>query len=218
MTRHPAGLRVGALLAALLAGCAVVGAPAASDAPEARIRSPRTGPEPGSYAEALRLWRTPEEVNAWIGERFEYSHARALQLSETQRLRNGGLTIPAADAFFAAPNGVCVDLSRFAVDTLRAIDPGTRPSFLMIEFDPVTIAGNTLRRHWVATFRRDGQLWVFADSKRPGHLAGPYPDTKAFIAEYARYRGRAIVAHQERASHERTLRRAAARQDRDAQP
>jgi hypothetical protein len=75
--------------------------------------------------------------------------------------------------FFAAPSGVCVDLSRFAVETLRHIDPDARASYLMIEFAPVTIGGNTLRRHWLASFTRDGKYYFFADSKRPGHIAGP---------------------------------------------
>ena len=210
-----------ALLAAMLAACGstVEVADPASDAPEVRrAASPPLASEPRSYAEALQAWRTPEDVNAWIGARFEYSLPRAMLLSETQRNRNGTLPIPAADVFFAAPSGVCVDLSRFAVDTLRRMDPGTEPTFLMIEFAPVTIAGNTLRRHWLASFRRDGKLWFFADSKRPGHIAGPYETTAAFIADYAAYRGRAIVAFRELATHERKLRTAATRQEREARP
>ena len=78
----------------------------------------------------------------------------------------------------------------------------------MIEFDPVTIRGNALRRHWVASFARDGKLYFFADSKRPGYMAGPYETTQAFIADYARYRARTIVAFSERATYERTARTA----------
>jgi len=33
-----------------------------------------------------------------------------------------------------------VDLARFAVETLRAVAPETKPRYLMIEFDPVTMA------------------------------------------------------------------------------
>jgi hypothetical protein len=134
------------------------------------------------------------------------------------RQRNGRLPIHAPDAFFSVPQGVCVDLARFAVDTLRAIDPAARPRYLMIEFDPVTLSGQTLRRHWVALFERDGQQYVFADSKRPGHIAGPYADVQDYIADYARYRGRSIVAHREADSYERRLRTAASRQPIDARP
>jgi hypothetical protein len=78
----------------------------------------------------------------------------------------------------------------------------------MIEFDPVTIRGNALRRHWVAAFERDGKLYFFADSRRPGHIAGPYDAMQAYMDDYARYRGRTIVAFSERATFARTARAA----------
>jgi hypothetical protein len=89
-----------------------------------------------------------------------------------------------------------------------------RAQYLMIEFDPVQIRGQMLRRHWVATFERDGQHWFFADSKRPGHIAGPYPSTQAYIADYAAYRGRAIVAWRELPSYQRSVKVRAQRSDR----
>lgn len=76
----------------------------------------------------------------------------------------------------------------------------------MIEFDPVSVRGNTLRRHWLVSFERGGQHYFFADSKRPGHIAGPYASVQAFVDEYAHYRGRRIVAFSERESYERRLR------------
>ena len=120
-------------LAALAAGAQQ--ADPASDAPEQRFTAPSAVPPPTSYPDALARWRTPEDVNAWIGAHFQYDMARALQLSETQRARNGRMPILAPDAFFAQPAGVCVDLSRFAVETLRTTAPQTRPAYLMIEFD-----------------------------------------------------------------------------------
>jgi len=89
---------------------------------------------------------------------------------------------------------------------------------LMIEFDPVSIAGNTLRRHWVVSFERGGERYFFADSKRPGHIAGPYASTQDFIAEYARYRGRRIVSFREVETYERKLRTLATRQKRQDRP
>jgi hypothetical protein len=88
----------------------------------------------------------------------------------------------------------------------------------MIEFDPVSISGNTLRRHWVASFERDGKRYFFADSKRPGHMAGPYGSTQEFIAEYAAYRGRRIVSFREAETFERKARTPAAKQTRDPRP
>jgi hypothetical protein len=190
----------------------------ASDAPESRSAYGGRYTEAASYGEALKLWRSAEEINAWIGARFEYDMSRALQLSETQRQANGRMRIHAPEAFFAAPKGVCVDVARFAVETLRAIAPEARAAYVMIEFDPVSISGSTLRRHWVATFERDGKRYFFADSKRPGHMAGPYGSTQEFIDEYARYRGRRIVSFREAESFERKARTPAAKQSRDARP
>jgi hypothetical protein len=200
----------------LFAGCAGTpgGAFDPSDAPEVRSAASSTFKTAASYAEALRVWRTAEELNAWIGARFEYDLARAMQLSETQRGKDRRIPIHRPEEFFSAPNGVCVDLSRFAVETLRAVDPQAKPAFLMIEFAPVSVAGNTLRLHWLASFRRDGSYYFFADSKRPGHIAGPYASPREFIDAYATYRGREVVAFREMDSYERRVRTFAAKQPR----
>jgi hypothetical protein len=189
-----------------------------SDAPEQRSLPAESLVEAANYDEALARWRDADDVNAWIGARFQYDMQRALRLSETQRERGGRLPVHAPQAFFAQPNGVCVDLARFAVETLRRIDPESKPAYLMIEFDPVTIQGQVLRRHWVARFERAGQLYFFADSKRPGHLAGPYADTAAYIRDYAAYRGRGIVAFREMQSTDRQRRTLASKQVRDSKP
>ncbi len=191
-----------------------------SDAPEQRAALRAGGaPAVASYAEALRTWRGAEDLNAWLDERFEYDTARALRLSETQRARSGSLPIHEPQAFFASPRGICVDVARFAVESLRVIDPQAKAGYLMIEFNPATLSGQTLRRHWVATLERDGQLYVFGDSKRPGHLAGPYADAAAFVADYARYRGREVVAFRQLPTFERQRRQLANKQAREpAQP
>jgi hypothetical protein len=190
----------------------------ASDAPETRSLPAAPLRDAASYDDALARWRSATDVNAWIGARFEYDMQRALQLSETQRERDARLPIHAPDTFFAAPRGVCVDLSRFAVETLRRIDPASQPSYLMIEFAPLSIQGQVLRRHWVARFQRDGQLYFFADSKRPGHIAGPYADDAAYIADYAAYRGREIVAFRELESTAKKTRTLALKQQRTDKP
>jgi hypothetical protein len=196
------------LLPVFLAAC--VGLPGAagpdSDAPEIQSRRVEPFNAPASYFDALRTWRTPEEVSAWIGARFQYDPARAVELSETRRNVPGRPAVYAPQEFFAAPSGVCVDLARFAVETLRHIDPASHPSYLMIEFAPVQIGGDTLRRHWLASFRRDGRHYFFADSKRPGHIAGPHTSPQEFIEAYAQYRGRPIVAFRELDSFQRRQR------------
>lgn len=195
------------LAAFLFAACAnaqTVADPA-SDAPESRPALAAGMKLPASYREALATWRSVDEVNAWIGARFEYDFHRAARLSETQRAQKGRVEIHAPEAFFAEPSGICVDLARFGVETLRAVAPQAQPRYLMIEFDPVVIKGDVLRRHWVAQVERDGQYFFFADSKRPGHVAGPYASVAAYVEDYARYRGRPIVAHRSLDSYERRM-------------
>ncbi|MGE0358715.1 MAG: hypothetical protein AB7P08_17565 [Burkholderiales bacterium] len=206
-------------LAVLLAACAPFAerADPASDAPESPPAVSAHYPAAATYEEALKNWRSAEDANAWIGSRFRYDMPRAMALSETQR-RQKRMPIHAPADFYSSPSGVCVDLARFGVETLRAIEPASRPRYLMIEFDPATIAGNTLRRHWVAVFERGGQVFVFADSKRPGHLSGPWPGVAEFVADYARYRGRRVVAFRELDTFERRMRTLAPGRPRDATP
>ena len=206
-------VRIAAVLAVLvLASCQSFSSATdpASDAPDARsVRQPPLL-QVRSYSVALQVWRSADDINAWIGARFEYDSARALRLSETQREQSGRLPAHAPREFFNAPSGVCVDLARFAVESLRAIEPQAKPQYVMIEFDPTLISGNILRRHWLASFERAGQRYFFADSKRPGYIAGPYESTQAVVDDYARYRGRSIVAFRETETYQRTQRTVAA--------
>jgi hypothetical protein len=146
-----------------------------------------------SYADALRDWRTPEDLAAWAAPHFRFDAERVLHLSATNRRVATPPPIAEPGAFFDLPSGVCVDLARFAVETLRQIDPQAQARYLMIEFEPITVDGHTLRLHWIATFRRDGHAYFFADSERPGHVAGPYAHTRDFIDDYAAWRGRPVV-------------------------
>ena len=163
------------------------------------------------YADLPHHWQRAEDINAWIGLRFEYDRERALALSESARAAPAQrAAILEPEALYAAPRGVCVDLARFAVSTLRRVDPDAQATYLMIEFEPVQVQGQWLRRHWLAAFRRDGAWWFFADSKRPGHLAGPYDTVEQFLADYAPYRGRTILSHRLLPSCERQMRGQAA--------
>lgn len=186
----------------------------ASDAPEGPRAAAPAGGFPPTYADALARWRTPGDIDRWIGASFRYDAARARRLSESERARSGTPAILAPAAFYADPVGVCVDLARFGVETLAAVDPSARARYLMIEFDPAQVGGEVLRRHWVATRRQDGAILVYADSKRPGHVAGPYASIDDFVRDYAAYRGRRIVSVQERESYARTTRAAAPRKER----
>lgn len=189
-----------ALVAALLAAACTATPPLAdadSDAPDPRLSVARPVQAPASYAAALQAWRGPQDLNEWIGARFEYDRPRALALSASQRARGPAPAIHEPEAFYARPQGVCVDLARFAVETLRAVAPQSRPRYLMIEFDPAMISGQTLRLHWVVLYETADGIHVFADSRRPGVISGPYGSVDAFVREYASYRGRRVVAYRE---------------------
>ena len=186
-------------------------AESSSDALEYTLGSPGQFKTAASYGHALQVWTTPEDINGWIAVNFSYDTARALRLSETQRTKNQRLSIYSPSEFFNTKAGVCVDLSRFGVETLRRIDPGTDPKYLMIEFDPMQMQGNMLRLHWMVSFKREGKTYFFCDSKRPGHIAGPYNDTREFINEYEQYRGRKIVAFRELESYQKQQRTQARR-------
>ena len=149
-----------------------------------------------TYQEALRSWRSIEDINHLIGERFVYDKERAIELSETRRSANPSNATPIhePEAFYQAPKGVCVDLARFAFETAKKVAPAVEPHYLMLEFEPITIDGETLRRHWLVIFTRDGRFYSFGDSKRPGHIAGPFPTVKALVADYQSYRQRTVVA------------------------
>jgi hypothetical protein len=150
-----------------------------------------------SYSQALDIWKTAEDINTWVSNRFVYDRARAIELSSNQRTKDRRISIHKPSEFFESRAGICVDLARFGVETLRKIDPGSEPKYLMIEFEPIQIDGNTFRLHWLVSFIKGGMKYFFCDSKRPGHIAGPYTSTRDFISEYERYRGREIMAYSE---------------------
>ena len=156
-----------------------------------------------SYNRALGFWKTAEDINKWIAASFVYNKDRAIKLSSDQRTKNKGISIYNPSEFFENKTGVCVDLARFCVETLRIIDPNSEPKYLMIEFDPIQINSHTFRLHWLVSFKRGGMKYFFGDSKRPGYISGPYNSTQVFISEYEKYRGRKIVTHRELDSYQK---------------
>lgn len=166
----------------------------ASDAPAARSTLTRSQGHIGSNADALAAWRKPEDVNDWISARFEYDNDRAVRLSESQRAVGQAAVIHEPSAFFNRPAGICVDLARFVVETLRAVAPELSSRYVMIELTPVLSEGQVLRRHWIASFERNDGYYFFADSKYPGKLSGPYASVESFIVECQAIRQREIVA------------------------
>lgn len=145
---------------------------------------------PLSFEEALITWKTIQDVNSWIRSDFRYDMKRALQLSENASEEKPEIYTP--QELYQKKAGVCIDLARFAVETGRKLQPEARLCYLMIEFEPVTVDGRILRKHWLASYETDSGLYFMADSKRPGHIAGPYTKTEDFISEYSLFRNRKI--------------------------
>ena len=206
-----------AVLILVLTACSSMtnGSSSESRAPERHVQGTHDLLAPSSYPLALQLWRTPEQINAWIAARFEYDTQRGMLLSESGRALKDPPVIYAPEAFFGTPKGVCVDLSRFAVETLREVAPELEANYVLIEFEPMIIAGHTVRLHWVVSFERSGMRYFFADSNRPGHIAGPYSTTQEYITEYSQYRGRRIVSFRELPSYQRRLKTPAHKQSRE---
>ena len=193
----------------LFAFAAIASAQSLPDAPEPRGAVAPLVDAPKRYADALEAWKTPEDIARFTDATFVYDRRRALALAETTGPRTSRPAIHAPEAMFDKPHGVCIDLARFGVETLNRLDPAYDARYVMLEFEPVIVEGRSLRRHWVASFRRGGKVWVFADSRRPGHVAGPYESVDAFVADYARYRSQPIVAFRETGTYLRTMRAAA---------
>lgn len=161
---------------------------------------------PDSYESATRFWKTPEDIAAWIEGNFVYDKGRAVGFSETRRRGEGEAHVYTPSEFFPIKRGVCVDLARFAVESLKVVDPATNPKYVMIEFEPVRIGEDILRFHWLVSFRREGKAYFFADSERPGYAVGPYNNTREFIQEYEQYRGRRIARYKELESYQKARR------------
>ena len=210
---------VALLAAAFFVACDVslAGVDPVSDAPAPRAATAQPQPVFASYADALAAWREPEDVNAWIGARFAYDSHRALLLSESERAVGKAPAIYEPSEFYSRPIGICVDLSRFAVETLRALAPELNPRYLMVEFSPMLRKGQVLRRHWLASYERDGGHYFFADSKVPGQISGPYASVQAFISEYAAVRQRQVLGFRLQDSYRRQPRSQQRRKSADAQ-
>lgn len=145
-----------------------------------------------SYDDALANWKTPEDIARWARDAFRYDLDRALDLAEDSPVR-ANTEVYTPRETFDARSGTCVDLCRFAVETLRAIDPATPVHYLMIEFEPVRIADRTLRRHWLAVYEHPLGLVGFADTKYPGELSDPHHSLAGLVANYEARRRRRVL-------------------------
>ena len=146
-----------------------------------------------TYETALQQWNTIAHINKWIKENFRYEIDRAKQLAENSPEREKtGIYSPAE--LYRIKKGVCVDLSRFAVETTNTVDTSKHVQYLMIEFEPILIDSSIIKKHWVAIYQDTPGYYIFADSKRPGYISGPYKKVDDFIIDYQAFRDRKIVS------------------------
>lgn len=155
-------------------------------------QKPSATTDPRTYDEALANWKTPQDIMRWAREEFQYDLERAFHLAE-DNLIPADPEIYTPRETFQTRSGTCVDLCRFAVETLRTIDPAVPVSYLMIEFEPVRIANRTLRRHWLAVYENPLGFVAFADTKYPGELSDPNPSLAGLVANYEVRRGRRVL-------------------------
>lgn len=159
-----------------------------------------------SYDNVLQQWKTIPDVTHWIGENFRYDMERAKQLSENSTTREKTSIYTPAE-LYQTKKGVCIDLSRFAVETINFIDTSKHIQYLMIEFEPLVISGSILKKHWMAVYQDSSGYYFLADSKRPGYVAGYYKNVDDFITEYQTFRERKIVSWKILMSYERKFKK-----------
>jgi hypothetical protein len=136
---------------------------------------------------------------------------RAKQLAENSSTREKtGIFSPAE--LYRSHKGVCIDLGRFAVETINIIDTTKHTQYLMIEFEPLVIDGMTIKKHWLAIYQDTSGYYIFADSKRPGYIAGPYKDVDNFITEYQTFRDRKIISYKVLLSYQKNKKTKAVKQ------
>jgi hypothetical protein len=147
-----------------------------------------------SYNEAVQEWKTVRDVNVWVAENFHYDLDRAMRLADNSKTREETFIYTPVE-LFNLKKGSCIDLSRFAFETISSIDPSIEVKYLMIEFEPLHIGKILLRRHWMVVYKENGQFYTIADTKYPGYIDGPYENIDDFIAEYQKKRKREIVGY-----------------------
>ena len=181
------------LLASSHFGHAQINLKKLSDSPNDTTYNKASVTYPNSYSKALEQWVTVANVNDWIKNNFRYDMERAKKLAENGSER-GKIDIYSPDEFYQIKKGICVDLSRFAVETINSIDASINAQYLMIEFEPITIDGKIIRKHWISIYKDINGYYLLGDSKRPGYIAGPYEKVDDFIIEYQKYRERKIIS------------------------
>jgi len=151
-------------------------------------------PQKDSYEVMIKTWQTVYDVNNWIARNFRYDMQRAMQLASNSDAREK-TRIYNPEELYNTKKGACIDLVRFAYETIKSIDSTIYLKYLIIEFEPLQMSDRIFRRHWLVIYRENNHLYLMADTKRPGHISGPYTDISNFINQYEQYRERRILSY-----------------------
>lgn len=163
-----------------------------------------SAPEYASYDEARTGWKAsgnaPEALNAWIGANFSYDRSRA---------KSPDIRVYEPVELFEKKSGICVDLSRFAYETLKGRDtvpgiaPESDPKYLKIAFEPCKLGPKILSLHWLVRVKTGEDFYFLADSKHQGRTYGPCASTQEFVEAYQRLRCRKVLCYNERDTYRR---------------
>ena len=150
---------------------------------------------PSSYSDAIASWKAPEDIALWMRDVFRYDLERALDLAEDNSVRSD-TRIFTPEETFSAGAGTCVDLCRFAVDTMRAHRSDDADE---LPHDRVR-AGQNCKAHVAATLARQSTSIHLASScsqtrNTPGEINGPYRSLTQFLDVYEARRKRRVVKH-----------------------
>jgi hypothetical protein len=153
-----------------------------------------------NYDAAVNAWKNrqnaPELLSAWIGSNFTYDVPRA-KMSNPQPYEPVEL--------FDRKIGICVDLTRFANETLKIIAPNSDPKYLKIDFEPCKLGKHDVSLHWMVQFKKGNKFYFMADSKHPGRTYGPCDSAQEFIEAYQGQRCRKIRCYEARDSYKKTI-------------
>jgi hypothetical protein len=177
------------------------------DGPESWNDAERYSTEQMTYEQALSSWKDMTDINDWIRANFRYDSNRAMSMASNRIEERPAVYTP--QDIFLKKEGVCIDLARFTVETARAIRPDLQVNYLLIEFVPVTIENNIFKQHWLVSYEDSRELFVFADTKRPGVVVGPYKIINEFIVDYQKYRSREIVSYKMLESYQKRMKQQA---------
>lgn len=131
-------------------------------------------------------FKTIEEANRWIGEHFKVSEAR-IDITLKTRLAHGLMVsrklIYTPSEVVEKQEGQCQDLSRFGYEVAKILGKG--PKYIIISHErSVERLWTADYVHWVVAYKEGNSWFVYADSRNPGRIFGPYSRIDEFAKEY----------------------------------